>query len=82
MKGAIAVLLVAFLSTGCGPGTSREGLPDAPIPEGLKDCRFFTVQDGALGARLRIVRCPNSSTAVTTRSGKHSYYSSTVENEQ
>ncbi len=61
---AIAFCIVA---TGCTEG-ARE-VPFGAMPEGLKDCKIFELQTTS-GAQITVVRCPNSATSSTYRSGK------------
>lgn len=71
-----AAILVAL--TACTP-SSRVGapVPEHVIPDGLKDCQFYTITTSG-GSLLRIVRCPNSSTSVT-KTGKNPVYTATID---
>jgi hypothetical protein len=66
-RGAIclAALSAVFLA-GCGQSVSSL---DYPVPEELKDCAFYKLTNGA--DAIKVVRCPNSTTSVTYRDGKH-----------
>lgn len=66
MKIAIAALVLSALIVGCNQSEAFK--PNAPLPQGLKDCKFYNIwQSGSL---LRVVRCPNSSTTTNYQSGK------------
>jgi hypothetical protein len=69
-----AVLSIAA----CTPsGKVGAPVPMSAIPEGLKDCQFYVLENG-MATRYHIVRCPNSSASLTMP-GKHPEYTSTIE---
>ena len=74
-----AVSLSVFLSACHNPSAVEGGpVPDNILPEGLKDCTFYTLRDENYN-RYTIVRCPLSSTSVTNRSGKVSVNTTTID---
>lgn len=81
MKKLLLILSVALLA-GCESGVI-EGLdlPKNKIPEELRECKFYSIDDDR-GNRIRVVRCPNSSTGAAWKSGKSMRYSATVEANQ
>lgn len=56
---------VAILLAGCN---SAEQVYPKVKPTGLKDCEFYSMYIS--GDHMSVVRCPNSSTTTTYRSGK------------
>jgi hypothetical protein len=74
LLASIAVLALAA----CDP-KAYEGapIPESMVPEGLKDCKFYTLQRGS-GQTFNIVRCPNSSTSLT-RPGKSTEHTATID---
>lgn len=66
MKKVLLVISILFIAA-CSP--SAEVLNFPVLPAELKDCKFYRVSDGNLYS-LRIVRCPNSTTATTYSEGK------------
>lgn len=67
-------LLFLFTISGCGE--SREFYPDS-IPRPLADCSFYKIKKDL--SYLYVVRCPNSDTSVTYRSGKTDNHISTID---
>lgn len=72
----IAILGVFLALAGCQPSAREESYP--VLPDGLKDCKFYTISQGNLGY-MRVVRCPNSSTSATYPVGKSVAHSAVVE---
>lgn len=56
-------LLIAALAVlaGCSPSAKVKSYPI--LPEELKDCKFFRLNDGE-GGNITVARCPNSTTTV------------------
>lgn len=73
-KLLIALSLVAML--GCSKHTS-ESSDEFVLPDGLKDCKVFRMDNGRL-TQVIVVRCPNSSTAVH-KGGKHQWNTMTAD---
>lgn len=59
MKKLIAVTIVALALTGCEYG---EKTNDFKLPDGLKDCKVYTVEGKTRD--LTVVRCPSSNVSV------------------
>lgn len=55
-----------FVLSACTPSANEVSYP--VLPDELKDCKFFRVDNG--GFPIRVVRCPNSTTSATFQSGK------------
>lgn len=68
MKKLIVIGLLTIGLFGCEK-TSEDISTNFILPEGLEDCSVFKINGGD-GDQLKIVRCPNSSTSSTYRSGK------------
>lgn len=64
MKKVLLALAVVVLA-GCN---SAEQVYPKVKPHGLKDCEFYSMYIS--GSHMSVVRCPNSSTTTTHRSGK------------
>lgn len=63
---------------GCTPSAKQEApIPANLIPDGLKDCAFYELSNGA-GTRYHIVRCPMSSVSLT-RPGKNAEHTVTID---
>lgn len=78
MMALSAALLVASMAA-CSPGvTEGINLSSDKIPEELRDCKFYRIEDDS-GFVLRVIRCPNSATGASWKVGKHRAYSSTME---
>ncbi len=72
------VLVAAIGLAACTP-SGKEVTGSFPIlPEGLKDCKIYDLQSEH-GSHIRVVRCPNSSTSTTYKSGKSTYHGAVVE---
>lgn len=67
MKSPFLAAMTAVLILGCQPAAEEMTL--SKLPEGLSDCKFFRVYDGAAGRPLTVVRCPNSHTTVDHPTG-------------
>jgi hypothetical protein len=55
-----AILALALL-TGCEPSATPRNF--SVLPEELKDCKFFELNDSG-GGRVTVGNCPNSTTTV------------------
>jgi hypothetical protein len=74
----VAGLLGLAALYGCTPSAKQEApIPANLIPEGLKDCAFYELSNGA-GTRYHIVRCPMSSVSLT-RPGKNAEHTVTID---
>lgn len=64
------IVLLALILCGCDPSGSEITHTYSVMPEGLKDCKIYTISNG--GREVTVVRCPNSSTSTqyTVRRGK------------
>ncbi len=78
MKLTILALVGVISLIGCDAYVKQTTV-SVPLPEELRDCKFFQVKATAESSVLNIVRCPNSSTSVTYRSGKTEYSTSTID---
>jgi hypothetical protein len=74
----LILLCVLLTMVGCTPKASQLDFP--VLPDGLKDCKFFYLQDGS-GTNITVARCPNSTTSVVS-GGKHKRTSITAEGEK
>lgn len=64
------LLLLSFLTIlSCSKQTSDISYKYS-LPEGLQDCKIYVMQTDGLGSNLVVVRCPNSQTSTTYKSGK------------
>lgn len=68
MKLLIVILGVIML-TGCEPSYKDYTKSFTNLPEGLKDCKIYGIQNGN-SMSLSVVRCPNSTVSTTYKSGK------------
>ena len=75
----LILIAVLFLAAGCDP-TTKEIREDYQLPEGLKDCKVYKME--SMSRDLFVVRCPNSTTSVANHHNKHTYYNSTISQEQ
>ena len=55
----IAILSVLVFLAACDP-YAKIVTPEIVLPDGLKDCKFYTVKPKGDAPILNIVRCPNS----------------------
>ena len=79
MKRILTFLAVALLASGCTPSAQERFFP--VMPKELQDCKVFRLDDGSgtgLGA-MNVMRCPNSSTSVTYKSGKTTVQSAVID---
>lgn len=76
MKKIISIILVSIFLLGCEPYAKEVNWP--VVPEELKDCKFFVLQDSS-GAAIQIVRCPLSDTSVTYKQGKQTANTVTID---
>ena len=65
----LAVVLGVIILTGCNPSYEEKTQNFTQLPNELKDCKFYSVRSNT-GSDLNIVRCPNSTTSTTYKSGK------------
>lgn len=75
-KILIAWCLVVL--AGCESG-AREYHPEV-LPEGLKDCKFYSIADR--GNYMRVVRCPNSDTSLAYKNGKATMHTFTEDSDR
>ena len=73
----ISITFLICLS-GCEPITTDTTL-NYKLPEGLADCKIYTMEGSGNHPILYVVRCPLSETSVSYRMGKLSYHTITVE---
>lgn len=73
----LLVIAGMFVLAGCERSTT-ETTGSYYLPKGLEDCRLYTLESG-FGNRLKVMRCPNSDTALSYKSGKTTKYSATTE---
>lgn len=70
---SIVLSLLSIVALGLGLGSCYEPEQGATeieptvVPDGLKDCKFFSMVQG--GTLLTVVRCPNSNVSVTYHCG-------------
>ena len=69
LKTIVLSLVTAFLLTGCEPSYKDYTESFTNLPEGLKDCKIYGIQNGNYMS-LSVVRCPNSTVSTTYKSGK------------
>lgn len=69
MSDKAKILAIAFCIVASGCTEAAREVPFGAMPDGLKDCRIFELQTTA-GPVITVVRCPNSATSSTYRSGK------------
>ena len=60
----IIVTILFLLLSGCSYPLIKEGYTNGPLPNGLKDCRFYQVNT-TLGMQ-QLTRCPLSVTTTKT----------------
>lgn len=77
MKRLLSAVLVLLVLVGCTP-LGRDVTDEWILPDGLKDCRIYRLKNSS-GLHLTVVRCQNSSTSVTTRSGKKVTHAEVIE---
>ncbi len=75
MKRITLILLTIFTLAGCESRTTE--VHSFILPEGLKDCKIYDMNNGL--RRIIVVRCPNSSTSTQYHSGKTSVNTTVVE---
>lgn len=76
MNKLLLTVALVLLIIGCSNTentTSRYKLPNE-----LKDCSFYRMSDN-IGIILDVVRCPNSNTSATYRSGKTNITTTVIE---
>ena len=66
---AVLMALTGLVLGGCKAET-EERTGEYALPAGLQDCQVYRMTSGANGSFLYVVRCPNSATSTTFRSGK------------
>lgn len=66
MKKIVLMFVLLLTVVGCSP--SSKELVDYPLPSDLKDCKIYEISNGS--SRIKIVRCPNSTTSTTYQAGK------------
>jgi hypothetical protein len=67
------LVAIAVAILGCEQ-KSEEHTRNYDIPKGLEDCKIHKLKSPAVEMiNLHVVRCPNSSTSTTYRSGKSTY---------
>ena len=66
-KLMIAIVLLTL--AGCGDPSAKDSTDKWMLPDGLKDCKIYSLSNGK-GGYMRVVRCPNSSTTTSYTSGK------------
>jgi hypothetical protein len=76
MNKLAIILAAAIVLAGCDP-TYREPANFSVVPPELSDCKVYWISNGYEG--LYVVRCPNSQTSATWRSGKIRRTSVTIE---
>ena len=78
MKRTLTFLAVALLASGCTPSAQERFFP--VMPKELQDCKVFDLDDGTgKTPRLTVVRCPNSSTSSTYKSGKATMHTAVID---
>ena len=65
----LMVVIGVIMLTGCEPSYEEKTQNFTILPDELKDCKFYGVRSNT-GSNLNIVRCPNSTTSTTYKSGK------------
>lgn len=68
MKQAKHLLIASMLLIGCDPSHS-DVTEDFSLPEEMSDCKIFSVCSSL--RCLQAIRCPNSQTTTTYKSGKY-----------
>lgn len=74
----IAVLLTL---AGCGDPSAKDSTDKWMLPDGLKDCKIYSLSNGK-GSYMQVVRCPNSATTSSYTQGKTSTNITLVEDEK
>lgn len=67
MKIKLLLISAMVVLAGCTPTPSAKQFTPEVVPDGLTDCKFYSITDNK-GSTMRIVRCPNSSTSVNWQS--------------
>lgn len=73
----LLIFLVLPLLSACGP-SAKNYVPEV-LPEGLKDCKFYELVTN--NTRLQVVRCPNSQVSTTSKEGKATRTTVTIDGE-
>lgn len=86
MKSILIFALLAVCLTGCEKKTVEKS--DAYVlPDGLKDCKIYSMKGDGYAERLYVVRCPNSQTAThwtthrydpATKAVRYTHHNATV----
>ena len=72
------LILITLLLLSCSKETTEHS-DEYILPEGLKDCKVYTMVGGCLSAVINVVRCPSSETGTTYNMGKTTMHVVTVE---
>lgn len=67
--GITGAIFLASVLTACYQPHTDETTTTYILPQELKDCRTYHIT-GKDGSWMRVMRCPNSSTATTSKAGK------------
>ena len=67
MKKLFAALAIFITLAGCTPSSSV--ITFESLPKALEDCVVYELSNSK-SERMKVMRCPNSSTSVTYKSGK------------
>lgn len=73
----VLITLVAFTLLGCGASAPQDRTLGYILPEELKDCKIFLIDNGLNS--MYVTRCPKSDTSTEWLQGIYSQSSSVIE---
>jgi hypothetical protein len=81
-RGAVLVFAACagISMMGCDRKSNSDDTSQYSVPAGLKDCQIYRL-NSYTRSDLVVVRCPNSNTSATFKSGKTDAHVSTVESD-
>lgn len=65
----ISTTVFVIMLSGCNP-TYTDKSSSYLMPEGMKDCKVYSLEGDATSKTLTVVRCPQSETSTTFMNGK------------
>ena len=64
------LMMTSALLTSCAEHNPVAEAEQYALPDGLKDCKVYVVTKQNGGGKMKVLRCPNSSTTTSYQSGK------------
>jgi hypothetical protein len=65
----ISIAMLAVMLSGCNPAYTDKS-SSYLMPEGMKDCKVYSLEGDATSKTLTVVRCQQSETSTTFMNGK------------